>query len=424
MAGGVVQANSNAKLDLKIIDETYGKNADLYEDVLKVPTTATHDEIQLAYFDRRSELFALLAKIDAAARGSQSKSVAASVDQKRNLAEKKMDSIVFAVRVLADPALRKAYNGIRSERTAYALKQSPSGASESSTTSNNHKSNKQIQQQHQHQHRVVTPTEEVEPKNWIQSTFSASLFSSIGSSPVDDAEEHGDEERNPRKTKRWQKQQQSSSSLPNRDETIPESYPESTGEKEKKSIWGRKKRKKKRPSKDEDGGIFLNDSMDTNATDTSMTDHEDTNYKNKKSLRPLLKSNEMSPHEAVRRGGERRRNERSNSGSLLSAETDGDDETLRDDDTRTFLGDDGETFASGSLFSDPDEKTAVCGGEDGMFGCIAGSKAFQRIATEVSDACEDTLVSVDQVFNAFTLTDKDIKAVKKKIDKAKRQLEN
>jgi len=246
------------------------------------------------------------------------------------------------------------------------------------------------------------------------------------------ADLYGDEDRNPRKSKRRQKQQQhqqsssSSSSLPNRDEPIQESHPQSsTGEKEKKSIWGRRK-KKKIPSKDEDGGLFLNCSMDSNATDTSMTDHE-------KSPRPLLKGGSeqrISPHEAVRRGGERRRNERSNSsGSALASETDVD--TLRDDDddTRTFLGDDGETFASGSLFSndDPEEgqkAVAVCGGEDGMFGCISGSNAFRRIAIEVSDACEDTLVSVDQVFNAFTLTDKDIKAVKKKIDKAKRQLDN
>ena len=436
MAGVVVQQ----AMDLKIIDDTYGAHADLYYTVLHVPPTATEDEIQQAYFDRRSELFTLLAKIDAAARGfEKSASVVASVAQKRGRAQKKMDSVVFAVRVLADPVLRKAYNGIRAERcpgtaaaptaataAAYTaanhLKQSPSGNSESSTKSNN----KQIKQQPR-QPRVVTPTEEAESKNWIQSTFSSSLFSSSSSSPADDAEEHGDEDRNPRKSKRRQKQhQQQSLSSSNRDEPIQESHPESnTGEKEKKSIWGRRKKKKK-PSKNEDGGLFLNDSMDTNATDTSMTDHE-------KSPRPLLKGGSeqrISPHEAVRRGGERRRNERnSNSGgSALASEAD--DDTLRDDDdTRTFLGDDGETFASGSLFSndDPEEAqkaAAVCGGEDGMFGCISGSKAFQRIATEVSDACEDTLVSVDQVFNAFTLTDKDIKAVKKKIDKAKRQLDN
>jgi hypothetical protein len=59
----------------------------------------------------------------------------------------------------------------------------------------------------------------------------------------------------------------------------------------------------------------------------------------------------------------------------------------------------------------------------GMFSCLAGSRIFRKISDEISGACEDTLVSVDQVFNAFTLTDKDIKAFTKKIHKAKRQLD-
>jgi len=59
-----------------------------------------------------------------------------------------------------------------------------------------------------------------------------------------------------------------------------------------------------------------------------------------------------------------------------------------------------------------------------MFSCISASKTFKSLTDELSGACEDTLVSVDQVFHAFTLTDKDIKAVTKKIGKAKRLLEN
>jgi len=478
-----VASSYGSKLDLKLIDETYGNNADLYEDVLRVSTTATQDEIQLAYFDRRSELFTMLAKIDAAARGPRSELSLASVDQRRYLAERKMDSVVFAVRILADPALRKAYNRIRPERTSiessslnhtsvgYTLQQSPSAVigssaaasisrsssatSESSTKSSNRAEkhsidNDNLYQQPPQMPRVVTPTElppvarssssASESKNWIQSTFSSSLFSSIGGHPSkteDDLEEYDrDEERNSRKSKRKHKQQQSSSTH-NRDrdaEPIQKSNPESSGEKEKKSIWGRKKRKKKKQNKDELGGMFLNNSIDVNATDTSMTDYEDVNYRNKEkakdidsSSRPKLSNKsstsntdyEVSPHEAVRREGELRRYD---GREIVDDETL--DETLDDDDTRTFHGDDGETFATGSVFSNPgDEEPASCGG-DGMFGCLSGSKAFKRIATEVSGACEDTLVSVDQVFHAFTLTDKDIKAVRKKIHKAKRQLES
>jgi hypothetical protein len=60
----------------------------------------------------------------------------------------------------------------------------------------------------------------------------------------------------------------------------------------------------------------------------------------------------------------------------------------------------------------------------GVFACFSGSRMLRKVSDEISGAFEDTLVSVDQVFNAFTLTDKDIKAVTKKILKAKRQLDN
>lgn len=360
-----VGTQTNSKLDLKLIDETYGNDADLYDDVLRVPATASPDEIQLAYFDRRSELFTLLAKIDANARVTADKgSSMASVEQQRYLAEKKMDSVVFAVRVLGDSSLRKAYNGIRSERTGmtgYALKQSPSAGTANST---------------------------------------------------DASESSIDEDRNPQKSKRRQKQNQPSPT-PNR-EPVQESHQES---KEKRSLWGRKKRKKKKAMKDDPAT-----SMDMNLTDSSATDQEET----KIDIRPILKNPtpsrdyDISPHEAVRRGAERRRNGTVEASDSLTA----DDDTKQDDDTRTFLGDDGETFATGSVFTNIEDQKGVCGGDDGMFGCLSGSSAFKRIVNEVSEACEDTLVSVDQVFNAFTLTDKDIKAVKKKIEKAKRQLDN
>ena len=461
MAGGTRSSNPQTsfgtKLDLKLIDESYGSNADLYEDVLRVPTTATQDEIQLAYFDRRSELFTLLAKIDAAARGPRSESTS-NAEQQRYLAERKMDSVVFAVRILADPVLRKAYNGIRQERTGIPLttmgytimppqststsnfpsiSPSNSAGSESSTKSNGRrkKYNTDVQQPTP---RAVTPPETPpiatasssasESKNWIQSTFSSSIFSSISSSHSKTEDDGEDEERNPRKSKRRSKQNQVSSTS-NRDreaEPAQDQYLESVGDKEKKSIWGRKKRKKKKQSRDELDGTILDDTMETAATDTSMTDNDESIHRNRTrdiDSRPILSMKSSTsnndyrvyPYDSVR-------------GDRTEIETVGDDDTRRDDDTRTYLGaDDGATFdtyATDTVLSDDFHNKAVCGGEDGMFGCISGSRTFQKIATEVSGACEDTLVSVDQVFNAFTLTDKDIKAVKKKIDKVKRQLDN
>jgi len=243
---------------------------------------------------------------------------------------------------------------------------------------------------------VLGPAEPVvavrssDSKSWIQSTFSASLFSNLGGK--EDSE--GDEERSPRKFRRRQKQHSSS------DEHFSE------GGKEKRSLWGRKKKKKKKQSKD---GRF-----NENLTDTSMTD-EDAEHTNK------------GRDSSSNREEERRRNNRrdiDDSETILDNDTILDDETRLDDDTRTYL-DDGATLATYSSSDEivKREGNACCDG-DGMFGCISGSRALKSISNEISGACEDTLVSVDQVFNAFTLTDKDIKAVKKKIDRAKKQLDS
>uniref|UniRef100_A0A7S4ADR9 J domain-containing protein n=1 Tax=Pseudo-nitzschia australis TaxID=44445 RepID=A0A7S4ADR9_9STRA len=481
------QTSIGSSLDLQIIDETYGKNADLYEDVLRVPTTATQDEIQVAYFDRRSELFTILAKIDAAARGPQSGSSAflASIGKRRYLAERKMESVVFAVRILTDPSLRIAYDKVRLERTGivvpsttsavavgYTLQQTPSAATNGSSSKNkkNKKSSKSNKYSPQSEDsrtpsRVLTPKESPslpmvssssssasESKNWIQSTLSSPIFSNFSGSKAEDdvvKDPNDDEERNPRKSKRRQKQQQlSSSPNPDRDAIpIQERHPERVKEQEKKSLWGRKKRKKKTQHKDPNR-TPLNDSIDTNVTDTSLTDNEETNMhmhsRNSKktgeinTTRPNLsiKSSTSSPStdydggsppEATRRAAERRSSK--NRREIIEAETidDDDDTTRRDDDTRTFMGDDGETFATASVFSKDEDDLqgkASCGGRNGMFSCISASKTFKSLTDELSGACEDTLVSVDQVFHAFTLTDKDIKAVTKKIGKAKRLLEN
>ena len=215
----------------------------------------------------------------------------------------------------------------------------------------------------------------------LRNSARTDLFSSNKS--LDD----GDEDR--RKSKRKQK---SSTSMETNGE-----------EKEKRSLFGRKKKKKKKQVKDERGVIIRNDSITTYETENSVTDQEEANRRN---ARP---SNNVSPQEAVRRG---------RSQHYFSTD---DDTTRRDDDTRTFLETDGETFATGSVYSKAIEDTG-CGDGGGLFGCISGSRAVQRIANEISGACDDTLTSFDQVFNAFTLTDKDIKAVRKKIDRAERQL--
>jgi len=96
------------KLDL--IDEAFGPTADLYKDVLGVKPNVTAEQVQRAYFDRRNELFRLLADIDA---DEEQDSITAS---HRFHAERKMDAVVMAFRILGDPELRLQYDDLRVER--------------------------------------------------------------------------------------------------------------------------------------------------------------------------------------------------------------------------------------------------------------------------------------------------------------------
>ena len=50
-------------------------------------------------------------------------------------------------------------------------------------------------------------------------------------------------------------------------------------------------------------------------------------------------------------------------------------------------------------------------------------RMVENVTEEISGSCEDTLVSVDQVMRAFALSSRDIDAVTRRIDKARRQYE-
>eukprot|EP00546_Thalassionema_frauenfeldii_P014596 CAMPEP_0178930066 /NCGR_PEP_ID=MMETSP0786-20121207/21004_1 /TAXON_ID=186022 /ORGANISM="Thalassionema frauenfeldii, Strain CCMP 1798" /LENGTH=272 /DNA_ID=CAMNT_0020606503 /DNA_START=76 /DNA_END=891 /DNA_ORIENTATION=- len=96
--------------DLEIVDQAFGPDADLYMDVLRVSYFSSDDEIQSAFFDRRSEIFGILSKLT----DSQDE---VSMSQRR-LAERRMDAIVMTFRILKDPALRAIYEGERERRIA------------------------------------------------------------------------------------------------------------------------------------------------------------------------------------------------------------------------------------------------------------------------------------------------------------------
>jgi len=103
-------AKAESGPNLAVVDEAFGPGSDLYLDVLQVQPNAGTGQIQDAYFDRRNELFQLLADIDG---DNEQDSI---TESHRRSAERKMDAVVCSVRILGDPDLRLQYDDLRSER--------------------------------------------------------------------------------------------------------------------------------------------------------------------------------------------------------------------------------------------------------------------------------------------------------------------
>ena len=82
-----------------VIQYAFGANANLYSDVLSVPPDALQPQIQSAFFDRRYELYEVLSKDENALTPTE-----------RHFAERRMDAIVAAYRILSNPSTRAEYD--------------------------------------------------------------------------------------------------------------------------------------------------------------------------------------------------------------------------------------------------------------------------------------------------------------------------
>jgi curved DNA-binding protein CbpA len=438
--------NNSAALDLKVIDDAFGMTCDLYTDVLQVSTDATQEEIQLAYFDRRSELFTLLAKID-------SKPQSESMVSQRYKAERKMDSVVLAVRILGDPGLRSTYDDqIRPHRVASPKKKSQqqhqqhimatpervsktSGGSgvavqtPTSTARRSRSSSRSAAKRNDVPPSVVTP-----PGGG--SGDGASLFT--GMMNTHDA--------SPTDMELTAIEMQPQPSSPKSSPSSPSSPKSSSPRGGNRKSSGHKARERSPKKKRQDsstsattGGWF---SFGTsNKSMTTDHDHDHTGQNEDGDSKAATKAGAATTATTATT------NSRSRNGQISSLDTFENDESglgsttmesRQEDETQTQaetvetlstvdnkdLGaglEDGTDVLAADI--DDDGISKAGGGGGGFFSCFSANRTLKTISDEISGACEDTLVSVDQVFNAFTLTDKDIKAVTKKIDKAKRQLD-
>ena len=100
--------------DRTVIQYAFGPLANLYADVLSVPPDASPALIQSAFFDRRYELYEILSQENNGGENAEKNDSAAAGDiltpTERHFAERRMDAIVAAYRILSNPQTRAEYD--------------------------------------------------------------------------------------------------------------------------------------------------------------------------------------------------------------------------------------------------------------------------------------------------------------------------
>lgn len=95
-----MSAQANPQDDAQVIQYAFGTNANLYSDVLSVPPDAQQKQIQSAFFDRRYEMYEILKKENELTPTEQ------------HFAQRRMEAIIAAYRILSDPSARAEYDEI------------------------------------------------------------------------------------------------------------------------------------------------------------------------------------------------------------------------------------------------------------------------------------------------------------------------
>ena len=371
--------DSGADLDepapnLEVIYQAFGEHADLYKDVLQVKSSASSEQIQMAYFDRRSELFALLASIDSE---EEQDDITAS---HRFHAERKMDAVVMAVRILGDPQLREEYDNVVLRHTKKHPKEPPS-SSATARSSCSREPDGVYAGVPEHQAVDVPPS----PRRGTRSPKRKSPKRRSRRVSPSDTDTFDDTK--PSMTSDELMHQQYLNHEPEYEFVSPNSSRSSKGSsiKYKKAL----KKQAKEEYSHRHSGYIPEESIDQ-STFNQTIDDDATFPDNTVTFAPGLND------------------EGTIEGTI--------------DSRRTW--DDQGTVASQSTNGDwtRDSRQLARGGMSTLSNITNGGGIVARIQEEVAGTVEDTLVSFEQVLNVFTLQERDIQAVMGRIDKAKRQL--
>jgi hypothetical protein len=367
--------------NLLVIDEAFGPSADLYVDVLGVQPNASNGQIQHSYFDRREELFRLLNDID---EDQEQDAITAS---HRLHAERKLDAVVVAMRILGDPELRIEYDDMRFERLQGAAPVSAGG--------------RKSQALH-----ATPPRKKTNPRRSQESRAEENVPATAA---LEDTPSRQQRNSPPR--------------------TRPRSGNTGRHNKENKDM--------------EDGDAArLNFSMDSTPSDEGMFGGANIEYgtpirkmiKNKVKGTKSSKNRVVSPDQAevprqqksrhAQIAKERERQEEIHREKKLQAKKQQERKArLAKEALNVSVDETLETNYTGNYTFD-EERTQMTFASQGTLATIATQTKFvHQITNEINGTVEDTASAFEQVFSVFTLRDEDIMAVTGKIYKAKRQIE-
>ena len=394
--------------NLEVIYQAFGEHSDLYKDVLQVKSSATAEQIQMAYFDRRSELFALLASIDSE---EEQDDITAS---HRFHAERKMDAVVMAVRILGDVQLREEYDNVM------VLKEVKSSSKKSS--------------KNKHHHHPKEPPSSSGASRSSSTREPDGVYA--GMSPSNSGPQQQRRPISSRSPKRKSPKRRSSRHYNNNNTT---SHATSMDSMDQQDLDQAKSRSTSmddpivlysdlptahhhhhhgsdpvydfvapshsRGSSSKGGGMHHKkhgkESSFEASTLNATRDDEDT-------LPPYLEHNNNIHHDDILDPGD---------------DTTLDDTKITWDDQATLqseFDDDDDTWTKESVSNN---RLTTRRNSSSALSAVTNVGFVSRIQEEVAGTVEDTLVSFEQVLNVFTLQERDIQAVMGRIDKAKRQLQ-
>jgi hypothetical protein len=108
---------TNDRFDFHVIDSVYGRNSDLYSDVLGIHPTASRKEIRAAFVCSRDEFFQFQSQVE--------KGYIVVTEGQLDFSKRRMDAVVAAFRILHDSDLRAFYDEARDKRLHHQSKSEP-----------------------------------------------------------------------------------------------------------------------------------------------------------------------------------------------------------------------------------------------------------------------------------------------------------